>query len=507
MRGWFGDLVRLSWGLIYWNARKSLFRLRKARGAAPCQHPSDSGKAGETACEACAPWRSTRRFHRLCPLIATAPGGRRVCSVSAPRVRPFWGRALLFYGAGLAGLALCVDVGAFAAFRAIGYRVPVRVLAWPPAWRSLHQARADYFYRAALRAFSAGDVRQTYLALTQVYTLDPSNTGAALLLAQFMQVANPAFSDSVYSRLVQRHGPDFESIAQSWLRALLSRGDFRGAGALSAGMLRSGAVHVAAWTQGVLFCERMDGDVGEADRLLSGDARLPSEARSALALSRAVRRGSDAERASVAALSLGSDNTAFEVYTALTFLIRFGRAGDAVGYLDGPSGGSLLVNYDRESLRLDAYAAAGWGILERKEIANLMDQGTSDSAATLVAAHLIRHPDAESAARFFAMLDRRPLPPTAANAGAHMALLCMAGVNGLPGRMDQEADALRQGAGGRFAALARVRDFFGGAGARNPASFLPLLPQMPLEAVYALISLYAAPAADAPDPRARPPGG
>ena len=44
---WLGDFRRLAWGLLYWNVRKSLFRIRGAGGAAPCQHPSDSGRAGQ----------------------------------------------------------------------------------------------------------------------------------------------------------------------------------------------------------------------------------------------------------------------------------------------------------------------------------------------------------------------------------------------------------------------------------------------------------------------------
>ncbi len=45
MSGWMGDLGRLTWGMLYWNLRKSIFRFRGG-SSAPCQHPSDSGVAG-----------------------------------------------------------------------------------------------------------------------------------------------------------------------------------------------------------------------------------------------------------------------------------------------------------------------------------------------------------------------------------------------------------------------------------------------------------------------------
>jgi len=210
---WLGDLGRLSWGLLYWNTRKSVFRIRGGSGAAPCQHPSDSGRAGRTGCEACAGWRSARRFRRLCPLLETSADGRRVCSVDARDVRPFWGRALLFYGGSAAVLALVAAIGVFTALRAIGYRVPFYAVAWPPAWHRIQQARADYFSRMAVRAFSAGDVRQGFLALNQVYALDPGNVRAALLLAQFTQIGNPDYSDSIYARLLLQHRGNNEEAA------------------------------------------------------------------------------------------------------------------------------------------------------------------------------------------------------------------------------------------------------------------------------------------------------
>src|SRR5271169_3677246 len=142
MLAWLGDLGRLSWGLLYWNTRKTLFRFRGASGAAPCQHPSDSGVAGATGCEACVGWRDDGRFRRLCPLLTTSAEGRRVCSVSADRVRPFWGRAVLFYGGSAAVVASASVISAFLAFWAVGYRVPLYVVAWPPAWHRIPPARA-----------------------------------------------------------------------------------------------------------------------------------------------------------------------------------------------------------------------------------------------------------------------------------------------------------------------------------------------------------------------------
>jgi tetratricopeptide (TPR) repeat protein len=498
MVGWLGDLGRLSWGLIYWNVRKALFRLRGASGAAPCQHPSDSGLANETGCEACIGWRDAGRFRRMCPLLAAAADGRRVCSVNAADVRPFWGRALLYYGGALAVAGLVAVAATFAGFRAIGYRVPLHVIAWPPAWHQVHQARADYFYRMALRTLAAGDVRQSFLALSQVYTLDPDNIDAARLLAEFTQVTNPDFSDSIYSRLVLGRRGNYEETAQIWLRALLSRGDFASAGGLAGEMLREGGKHAPAWTQAVLFAEKMTGDGGEVDRLLAGPGKIPDEARSVLSLARTIRSGSADERLRQVERFLGGAATTFEFYYSLGRSEELGKAGDVVVFLEG-RGGGMLDAYDRESLKLDAYSILGWHAQERSEIGLLLERGASASTVNLIAGHLVRYPDAASAGRVFELLGTTPLAASPENSGSHLALLCMAGVNGLDSRMKQEADIVGGIVGGAFPAWEHVREFFGSRNPRkDPAAILPALGRLPLEMVYALSAHYRASGGPAP---------
>ena len=502
MLGWLGDLGRLFWGLLYWNLRKALFRLRGASGPAPCQHPSDSGLGGKTGCEACIGWRDPARFRRLCPLLATAADDRRVCSADASAVRPFWGRAVLLYAGSSAALALAAVLVCFSAFWAIGYRVPLHVVAWPPAWPRIRLARADYFYRMALRAIAEGQVRQSYLALSQAYMLDPDNLNAALLLAQYTQFANPDYSDSIYSRLVLGRRGNFEDAAQLWLRALLARGDFPSVGGLSSAMLRNGTKHVLAWTQALLFAERMDGDPAVVDRLLAGSAKVPDEARSVLSLVRAVRGGSAADQARILAIYMAGATTAFEAYYSLGRLTEAGQGSAVVAFLEGPSGG-VLSPYDRESLKLDAYASLGWGVMVRKEIDSLLDKGATVPVATILSRHLVRYHDAENAGRVFGLLDQRPLPATVGFAAAHTALMCMAGVNGLDGRMRQEADTMGKIVGGGFPSRGRVLDFFEDRSpGKSALAMLPALPELPLEMVYALIAHYRAAA-----PEARPAGG
>ncbi|HEY1794241.1 MAG TPA: hypothetical protein VGG34_15095 [Opitutaceae bacterium] len=487
MRAWLGDLGRLCWGLFYWNARKTLFRARGASGRAPCQHPSDSGRAGETVCEACIGWRGTARFRRLCPLLVA--DGRRVCSVDARDVRPFWGRAA-FYFLGSASLAAILAVlGAFGAFRAVGYRVSLKAVAWPPAWRQVHEARADYFYRMALEAFRSGDVRRCYLALGQAYALDPGNADASRLLAQFMQIGNPGFSDALFAHLVFGRRGDFEGTAQIWLRSLLSRGDFVSCAGLASRMLGQRTRSAGAWTQALLFAESMTGESRESDAVLRDAGSVPGEARAVLLLARGLRSGTGQERRAAARVFLGGAATKFETYYCLRRLAELGDPSGAVAELDANPG--ALDPYDSESLRLDAYSMLGWHDVERQRVALILDSAATPVAVELVAAHLVRYPDAGTAAALFALLDARPLPNTPEDSGARVSLLCAAGVNGLRGRMAQEADEVAKVTGGPFPAWDRIQEFFGDTpGTRNPAAILPGLGQLPLDMAYALFRHY-----------------
>lgn len=419
-----------------------------------------------------------------------------MCSVDAARVRPFWGRALGWYAAAGAIAACAAVLGAFLALKAVGYRVPLRVVAWPPAWHQIQKARADYYLNMALHALASNQARRGFLALEHAHVLDPDNVGAARLLAYVTRVASPDYSDQIYAQVLAMGGSGREATAETWFRSLLARGDFKAVGRLSARMLREGSAHAPAWTEGVLFAERMGAGPSEVDGLLSGSSAIPAEARFVLSLAVALRSGTAEERRQRAEVALGGGGTPFEVFYALRRLIDLGSAADVAAFLQGNEG-AAVEPYDREALKLDAYAQLRWESTERRELSALLVQGSAGPVVTLVSAHLVRHPDAASAQLVFRMLEARPLPATPANAGAHMALLCMAGVNGLAGAMRREAQVLARVIPGSSPAWARATAFFTAqAGRGAPSDVLPYLGELPLELEYALIEHYRP--ADAP---------
>lgn len=169
------DAFRMVWALFYWNLRKSLFRWSGRKGDAPCQNRSDSGRAMQTGCEACASWNSRARFQRVCPLLTRRDDGVWVCRVDAAEVRPFWGRAFAWSGGSVFGVVFLSAILVYSSMRSIGYEVTWRQILWPPAWSELRGVRANLFIQQARERYAAGEVREAIQALTVAYQLNPSH--------------------------------------------------------------------------------------------------------------------------------------------------------------------------------------------------------------------------------------------------------------------------------------------------------------------------------------------
>src|ERR1051326_3326074 len=181
------DVFRFWWGLLYWNARKFSFVLRRRRRRCPCQSPSDSGRAGETVGEAAASWNRPERFRRVCPDLQLGPNGWR-CAVDTAAVRPYWGRAVAWVG----GTALCLYVvGALSVFgvlRATGCEglTPLDSL-WPGRWSRITIARSQHYLAQAKQALRSGNTRGVLVNLVNASELAPADYGIQVDLAQIYE--------------------------------------------------------------------------------------------------------------------------------------------------------------------------------------------------------------------------------------------------------------------------------------------------------------------------------
>ncbi|RRK01500.1 hypothetical protein Ga0100231_001515 [Opitutaceae bacterium TAV4] len=482
--GWFTDFFRLAWGFFYWNARKTAWKVRSTRGRCPCQHPSDSGRAWETGCEALAGWNSPVRFRRLCPLLQRTEAGLWRCSVNRSDVRPFWGRALAFHGGVALVLYLVVTLGAFTFLRTVGYAVTYPGVLWPPAWKKHPAIRAEFFLEKYRHASAAGDNRQALMALSTAYNLDPRNYQVGLLLANLSQASNPGLSDHVHQRLINEHPAQAAAIAQLWLRALIVRGDFQTIETLAASRLQASTDQAAVWMHALLFANLRTGN-GNVISTLRSSPHLPAWASDLLSLHEDL--GTLTPAAIPPRLAAIASNTTdpFSFFFVCRRLIQLGHAHEVITLLESRAG--LLRRRDFVSLRFDALAALGWDSILRNEISSLLLADPTPAVVELLATHLIRHPDSARLALVFDRLAQAPLPDTTENYPAYLALFCAAGVGRDQPRLDWAAVHIRTIARVPFRSL----DIIGRGLAKgedvHAENHLPALRQLPFETTYALL--------------------
>ncbi|MEI6107448.1 MAG: tetratricopeptide repeat protein [Opitutae bacterium] len=247
--------------MFYWNARKAWFRLRgAARDDCPCQNASDSGLALETRCDAIIQWNQPARFRRICSLLKETPAGLR-CSVEAERVRPFWGRAMVYVATSLLGIYLTMTCAAFLVLRAVHYDISYATVAWPMHWSRFRVAQENLYTQRATAALQAGNFPAAMLSLEMVCKLNPGNYGAGLTLARLSQAAGQSsVADHIYERLM-RDAPDERiKTAQIWYRTLLGRGDYTKIIPLAAAMLSEDPAERGVWLYGLLFAARQSHD-------------------------------------------------------------------------------------------------------------------------------------------------------------------------------------------------------------------------------------------------------
>ncbi len=487
--GWFSDFFRLAWGFLYWNTRKTVYRLRGTRGQCPCQHPSDSGRAWETGCAAMIHWHSPARFRRLCPLLQKNEAGLWRCSVDSREVRPFWGRAVAFYGTAVATVYLMATLGVFIFMRTVGYPVSYAGVLWPPAWEKFTAIRAGFFLEKYRAASAAGDMQSALMSLSTAYSLDRSNYAAGRKLAQLWQVSLPGASNQIYHQLLNEHPAEAEATAQTWFRALLARGDFVGVEQLAFVRIAASSDHLDAWLTAFLFANQRTGDA-DTRRRLQTTASLPAPARFLLNLTGDLEKASPSEARERLLRAAAGAGDAVSFFNVCRQLIVRGFAQDALQWIDRRPG--LIGPRDRISLRLDALASLGWGAPLRSEVENLLVATPDPVIVELLSAHLIRHPDPVVRTLVFDRIEKVSLPDTQASYPAYLSLFCAAGAGRDAPRLQWAAARIRETLHSDFRSLDPIGEsLLDGNRNRRIENYLPALQPLPLEVSYALFEHYA----------------
>lgn len=489
MTGRFADFFRLAGGLLYWNTRKSWFRLRRGRLPCPCQVPSDSGRAFETGCEASLTWNHQAGFRRVCPLLVETKKGLR-CSVNAADVRPFWGRAFGYYGGTLLSLYLAAALAIFIFLRVVGYPISIVHLVWPGKWHRVGEVRGWFFMDRSNRAFAAGRPAEGMLYLSNAYEFDPGNYTVASTLAQKLQLTFPQRSDNIYRRLLHDHPDQSALTAQAWFRALLARGDFGTVQQLARVEIIDDPSHASVWMRALLFATRQTGSEKPLLELLASHAPGAAPWRSLLETELLLRSGRNAE-ARAALNRSWKDAPPYSLFFQVSELINLGDGIDATDRLQ--SYGSRLDDTARATLLLDAYVALDASQSRQQLVAALLDPPLNAPTIHLLAAHLIHHPSDAILDQLFAKFTHDQLLLADDTLQAYLALYCAAGVAGDWEKMHAIGTLIRQRGHGSTLTLGAFEAFFRGETTQTRiATLLPALP-LPLEVYYALLERYPGP--------------
>lgn len=493
MTGWINDAVRLGWGALYWNTRKTWHVVRGRRQRCPCQVQSDSGRARETGCEAMVSLRSPARLRVICPLLERRADGAWVCSVNAGEVRPFWGRALLALGGGSLACYVLATLAAFGLLRGIGYDVAYAQTLWPHRWGEFRVVQSRYYLEKAGAARAAGRPAEALLALSNAFELNPRDYATGMLLAQLYQAGQPVLSDGVFARLYREHPERREQTAQAWYRALLSRGDFAAVLPVARNRLLQpeGGRVSPAWVQAYLFAVRRTGDVESLERL-AAEPELDESTRRLMRLELALTRQSASERSDALLTALDGETDTFSAVHILRRLLEENRLQLVWNRLAAP--GSPVGDREKTRLRLDVLARAGNTGDRARLFRQLLTLPTQPALVELLVSHLVTHPDPALLRALADKLARDPLPAGEASYPLFLAWFATCGAVGDAALAKEAAERIetitaRDSRAVAYArqALLEARDGF------RVETILPLLQPLPLEVIYALYERYAVP--------------
>lgn len=402
-----GDAARFFAGLLGLNVRKSLWVVRgRPGGTAPCQHPSDSGRAGETQCQEAAGWHRPARLRAVCPHFCLQADGRRCCGVDAAAVRPFWGRALAGWAALLLMMWLGGSLAVWAVFWKTGVRTsPVNVV-WPGRWDEVQRDRAERYVGLAEQAAAAGRFAEVPVALQSALQVDPKNFRARAMLANIQWVQG--YHDLVheaFAALLRDYPERRAEVARNWMPKLLVSGDYARIKALALTMLAADQAAAGPWAHALVYAARQTDDpvaLAEALRL----PELPAPLRPVIAAQAAALAGQrETAVRLLSALEAKEPYAQFLAYQQLEGLLELGESERVLTLLE--SGRLKVAPHDLLYFQLCAYGQLGWGEMSAGAIRGAFRQ-IDLPRLNAIATYLVRFHDRAGLERVIEALKQAP---------------------------------------------------------------------------------------------------
>lgn len=467
-----------------------MFQRNPDRRRCPCQNLSDSGLAGETACEAAQDWHRPEHFRFVCPLIKTTPEGLR-CSVDARHVRPFWGRASVFFAGGLFACYLLFTIGAFTFLRLIGYPLSPVVLVWPPRWADFPAARSEYYFAKAKKSLDEHRVNDAIFSLDIAYRSNTRNFTLGLQYAQLLSLGQPDYADAIFAKLMREHPGQATVIAEAWYRSLMVHGRFAQIATLSSSRLIDDADRRPAWLHALFFATRQLGNDAPLRALVSPPRKeLPTIYTALINSELQIRQHKGAELLPGLTAELPADAGPYGPYFQISRLTQLGHPNEAAAMLGRYASANRLGQVDQLQLRLEILSALGRTDVLRARL----DQGSVNAPELdIICTFLVRHPDPATLASLSRCVKRSKIAAEAANYPAFLAFYVTSTIGGDQDGMRDTAKILKDIAGSRVSRIESVETYLKQAAASGKiGAILPMLPGLSMDMIYALFDRFGA---------------
>jgi len=190
---------------------------------APCQSPSDSGRARDTHCEACMRFDSARRYRLVCAHLELTSRGA-FCRLDSAQIRPEWRRVLVFWTAPWVVLALLALLGTWSVLRfgtGLAGLSPLDV-AFPSRWSRVSELKRQKFTTLALSAIHRGDFPQAGVALFTAARIGRGAANENLALARIATLGGyHSLADELHAQTIAAHPDRTDELTLAWHDDLL----------------------------------------------------------------------------------------------------------------------------------------------------------------------------------------------------------------------------------------------------------------------------------------------
>jgi tetratricopeptide (TPR) repeat protein len=401
--GTLKDGLRLLWQLQALNWRKSWWIFRGRKGPAPCQHPSDYGRPGETECDACRLLARPGRLHAVCPLLRSTPAGW-MCAVDSRNVRPFWGRSLVVFATLAAGFYLGAATATYYGLKFVGYPgLTWAQVAWPGSWPQVREAQSRNFLERAARLFKAGRANEAMLAVSSAIQSDPHNFDARLLLAQIWSLqGNFEFAAHAFDELEKEFPAQQRRIALTRHDTLVTLGQGRLLAEYALAKTRTERNQFAFWVQSLLFGLRLSQQAAAFSAAAQDEiAALPEYARRLVAMEALLQQGKNAEAKAWLERPFDGPWNAVYARQQVEMLLRLGAYREAGTLLDRYA--IVLGPFQHELLHFTLSKSRGDEVTAQADLHGLLAKRPENAQVEYLCAVLVRFPDRTAVERLQAL--------------------------------------------------------------------------------------------------------